>query len=499
MKKRGSGILLHISSLPSSYGIGDLGPWAYKFTDFLAETSQGYWQVLPLKSTSLARGNSPYSSFSAYAGNTLLISPELLVEGGLLSKSDIKDVPAFPQGKVDYGSVTGYKTRLFRKAYKNFKERKNKDHGFEQFCDENNCWLDDYALFVALKEHFKGTVWSEWPRDIRDRKEEVIGELKEKLSNKIETEKFLQYIFYDQWFSLKEYCKSKDVQIIGDIPIYVDYDSVDVWTDPYLFKLNKDKKPTFIAGVPPDYFSSTGQLWQNPVYRWDVLKKTRYSWWIKLIEHNLRLYNLARLDHFRGLVAYWEVPAGENTAINGRWIKAPVRDFLNRLLKHFPYLPIIAEDLGLITPDVREIVNLYGFPGMKVLLFAFGGDMATNPYAPHNHVKNCVVYTGTHDNNTAKGWFRKESGPGDKERLCAYLGREVTEDTIHRELVRMAMMSVADLVIIPMQDILGLGEEARMNTPATAEGNWEWRLLSEQLTPELITRLREITRIYGRA
>lgn len=499
MKRRGSGILLHITSLPSSYGIGDLGPSAYQFVDFLSETKQSFWQILPLKPTSTAHGNSPYSSFSAFAGNTLLISPERLVEEGLLSKADIKDHPSFPDETVIYKTVTEYKTELFRTAYGNFKKRKQKDYGFEAFCNENRYWLDDYVLFVTLKESFSGAVWSEWLEDIRDRKGGVSNGLKGKLKDKIEMEKFLQYVFYKQWHSLRAYCNSKDIQIIGDIPIYVNYDSADVWANPRIFKLDENRRPTFMAGVPPDYFSSTGQLWGNPVYNWDFLRETEYAWWIRLIEHNLELFNIIRLDHFRGLVAYWEVPAGEETAINGRWVEVPARDFFDKLLKRFPSLPIIAEDLGIITPDVREIVDLYGFPGMKLLLFAFGDDVATNPYVPHNHVKNCVVYTGTHDNNTAKGWFRKEARPEDKQRLFQYLGREVSEETVHRELIRMAMMSVADLVIIPMQDILGLGEEARMNVPATADGNWRWRLLPEQLTPSLIASLSELTCIYGRA
>jgi 4-alpha-glucanotransferase len=498
MKRRGSGILLHITSLPSFYGIGDLGPSAYKFVDFLSETKQSFWQILPLTLINEAHGNSPYSSISAFAGNTLLISPQLLVEDSLLSPSDIECPPSFPREKVVYKAVTEYKTGLFRLAYDNFKNRKQKDSRFEKFCKENQYWLDDYVLFVTLKENFSGAVWTEWPEDIRDRKGEVSKKLKGKLKDKIEMEKFLQYVFYKQRHSLRAYCNSRDIQIIGDMPIYVNYDSADVWANPEIFKLDENKKPVFVAGVPPDYFSSTGQLWGNPVYNWEALKKTGYAWWMRLIERNLKLFDIIRLDHFRGLVAYWEVPAGEETAINGRWVEVPVRDFFDKLLRRFPSLPIIAEDLGIITPDVRKIVDLYGFPGMKVLLFAFGDDLATNPYVPHNHVKNCVVYTGTHDNNTAKGWFRKEARPEDKQRLFQYLGREVPEETVHRELIRMAMMSVADLVIIPMQDILGLGEESRMNVPATVDGNWGWRLLPEQLTPSLIASLSELTRIYGR-
>ncbi|MEW6328294.1 MAG: 4-alpha-glucanotransferase [Thermodesulfobacteriota bacterium] len=499
MKRRGSGILLHITSLPSLYGVGDFGPSAYRFVDFLSETKQTFWQILPLTPINEAHGNSPYSSISAFAGNTLLISPELLVEDGFLSSSDIEAPPSFPREKVVYKAVTEYKTGLFRLAYDNFKNRKQKDSGFEKFCKENRYWLDDYVLFVALKKNFKGAIWNDWPVEVKNKKAEMNKEQKAGLRDKIESEKFLQYVSYKQWVALKTYCNDRGIHIIGDMPIYVNYDSADVWSNPEIFKLDENKKPVFVAGVPPDYFSSTGQLWGNPVYNWEALKKTGYAWWMRLIEHNLKLFNIIRLDHFRGLVAYWEVPAGEETAVNGRWVEVPVRDFFDKLLKRFPSLPIIAEDLGIITQDVKEILGLYQLPGMKVLLFAFGDDLATNPYVPHNHVKNCVVYTGTHDNNTAKGWFRKEARPEDKRRLFQYLGREVSEETVHQEFVRMAMMSVADLVIIPMQDILGLGEEARMNIPATADGNWTWRLLPEQLTPSLSASLSELTYIYGRA
>ncbi len=498
MIKRGSGILLHITSLPSFYGIGDLGPGAYRFADFLTKTSQCFWQILPINPTCTAYGNSPYSSYSAFAGNPLLISPELMVEDGILSKSDIKGHSSFLNESVDYKSITEYKKRIFQIAYKNNKKRIEKDHEFKRFCAESSCWLDDYALFIALKEHFNEVVWSNWPEDLKDREKGTIKEWEERLIERISMEKFIQYIFFRQWSFLKNYCNSKNIQIIGDLPIYVNFDSSDVWANPEIFKLDREKRPIFVAGAPPGYFSSTGQLWGHAVYKWDVLKETQYSWWVKRIEHNLKLFHRFRLDHFRGFVAYWEVPADEKTAINGRWIKAPVEDFFNTLFKHFPDLPLIAEDIGIITPDVREIMSLFGFPGMSVLLFAFEEDFPTNFYLPHNHVKNCVVYTGTHDNNTIKGWFRKEASPEDRKRLFEYIGRKVSEKEIHLELIRLAMMSVADMAIIPMQDIIGLGEEARMNRPSTSDGNWEWRLLSEQLTPSLIKRFLQITKIYGR-
>lgn len=498
MNQRGSGILLHISSLPSPFGIGDLGPWAYKFVDFLAETKQRYWQILPLNPTGLDNGNSPYSSVSAFAGNPLLISPELIFHDHLLLKMDIMDIPDFPGIRVDYPSVIAYKKYLFNLAYERFKTKGN-DHNYEDFCSKNSYWLDDFALFSAIKDHFKARTWLLWARDIRDRHPESLKCMQRQLSERIGFEKFLQYIFFTQWMALKDYCNKKNVQIIGDIPIYVDYNSVDVWTRPELFRLNNEKELLAVAGVPPDYFSSTGQLWGNPVYHWDAHKKESYAWWKERIGHNLRLFDLVRIDHFRGFTAYWEVLAGEKTAINGRWIKTPGKELFNTMVKHFPHLPIIAEDLGMITEDVRELMACFGFPGMKILIFAFGDDIPSNPYAPHNHIKDCIVYTGTHDNNTVKGWFEEELSEHGKERLSFYLGREVNSDEISYILIRLAMMSVANMAIFPMQDLLGLGSEARMNLPSTPKGNWEWRVMEGQLTPQLSKTLAEMTEIYGRA
>ncbi len=499
MEKRGNGILLHITSLPSPYGIGDLGLGAYRFVDFLSEAGQSFWQILPLNPTCTVYGNSPYSSFSAFAGNPLLISLDLLVEDGILLKSDIKALPQFSEIRVNYKVVTQYKNKILALSYEKNKENISHDQRFERFCIENSSWLDDYALFITIKRHFNEVNWSKWQEDVRNRREDALKEWRKRLGEAIKKEKFLQYLFFNQWYSLKNYCAGKKIEIIGDIPIYVNYDSADVWANPEIFKLNEEKKPAFVSGVPPDYFSSTGQLWGHPVYNWDVLKQSRYSWWIKRIEHNLKLFHVFRIDHFRGFVAYWEVSADEKTAINGRWIEAPVKDFFSTLLKHFKRLPVIAEDLGVITPDVREVMKQFEFPGMKVLLFAFGEGLPTNPYAPHNHVKNCVVYTGTHDNNTIRGWFRKETVGKDRKRLSEYIGREVSEKQIHWEIIRLAMMSVADTVIIPMQDILGLDEKARMNLPSSVKGNWEWRLTQNQLTPALTKRLSGMARIYGRA
>lgn len=499
MNRRGSGILLHISSLPSAHGIGDLGPGAYRFADFLVETRQCLWQILPLNPTSTAHGNSPYSSFSAFAGNPLFISPDILVADGLLTLSDIEESLPFPENMVDYDAATEYKNRLLMRAFERYRGNIGQDYELESFCIENEQWLDDYALFMALKEHFNGAAWCDWPGDVRDRCEDAIKDWSERLRDNILREKFFQYLFFKQWHFLKNYCNDRNIKIIGDLPIYVCHDSCDVWTNPYIFKLNGEKRPELVSGVPPDYFSETGQLWGTPVYSWEFLKEDGYTWWIRRIEHNMKLFDTLRLDHFRGFIAYWEVPAHEKIAINGRWVEAPVYDFFNTLMRHFPSLPFIAEDLGIITPDVREVMSFYEFPGMKLLIFAFGEDMPTNPYILHNITKNSVIYTGTHDNNTIRGWYDKEASPEEKKRLSKYMGWEVPGEDINWEFVRYAMMSVANTAIIPMQDILGLGEEGRMNIPSVCNGNWRWRLMSEQITSLLKERLSEMTEIYGRA
>ncbi len=495
--KRRSGILLHLTSLPSPFGVGDMGPWAYRFADFLAETKQSYWQILPLTPTDPIHFDSPYNSTSAFAGNPLLISPERLVQEGWLEKSELQSLPDFAQDKVDYPAVHPYKEKLLDLAYERF-AGKSRPNDYEGFCAEHSAWLEDFALFLALKFKFSGQVWGDWPLELRERQPAALQAARKELIDGVNREKFRQYVFSRQWISLRNYCREQGIQIFGDIPIYVDYDSSDVWVHPELFQLDEHKKPQAVAGVPPDYFSASGQLWGNPVYRWDLIKESGYAWWARRIAHNLKLFDLIRIDHFRGLVAYWEVPATEKTAVNGRWIEAPAMDFFNHLTRKFPCLPVIAEDLGTITPDVREVMNHFNLPGMKVLLFAFGPDLPTNPYIPHNLPRHCVAYTGTHDNNTARGWFEREATPEEKNRLFRYLGREVSSEEVSRELVRLAMMSSANTAIFPIQDILGLGEEARMNRPSTREGNWQWRLSPDLLTPEVTGRLRELTEIYGR-
>ncbi len=509
MRVRGSGILLHITSLPSFHGIGDFGPESYKFADLLILNNQSFWQILPLSPNDPVYGNNPYNSSSAFAGNHLLISLDMLAREGLITNQDLAGHPDFVRDHVDYPSVASYKEKMLDRAYEAFKKitglgnnkkvinTNNIDHDYRRFCAEHAHWLEDFALFYAIKSHFKGRIWSDWPDKLRDRDEDALAKMRNTLHRDVEKQKFLQFIFFQQWLRLKRYCNCKGLHIIGDIPIYVNYDSADVWAKQEIFKLDKRKKPISVSGVPPDYFSETGQLWGNPIYRWDTMKDDVFSWWVRRIGHDILLFDLLRIDHFRGLVAYWEVDASRKDAVEGKWIKVPTEDLMATIFRHFPNLLVIAEDLGSITPDVREIMNHFGLPGMKVLLFSFGEDLPRNPYAPHNHIKNCIVYTGTHDNNTVRGWFEREAKPADKQRLSKYLGHDITADSVSKEMIRLAMLSVADVVILPMQDILDLGEEARMNHPGKTKGNYEWRLLSEQM--KLSEDLLDMTEISGRS
>jgi 4-alpha-glucanotransferase len=499
MNVRSSGILLHPTCLPTAYGIGDLGPAAYQFVDFLADAGQTLWQILPLTPTDPTHSSSPYHSTSALAGNPLLISPELLVKEGLLTESDLIDVPDQRGSRIDFEAVVAFKHRLFDIAFDRFQQKTGKKSAFERFCARLDFWLEDYALFTALKDRFGGRPWIEWPLEIRRRSSDDLTAVRRELNGAVQREKFLQYVFFRQWMQLKDYCRRKAVKIIGDIPIYVHYDSVDVWRHPELFKLDETLKPYAVSGVPPDYFSRSGQLWGHPLYRWKALQDSGYYWWVLRMQHNLKLCDIVRIDHFRGLVAYWEVPAEDKTAVNGKWVSAPVDDFLHHLLRKFACLPIIAEDLGTISADVREVMQRYQLPGMRVLLFAFGEDFPHGAFLPHNHVKNCLIYTGTHDNNTVRGWFEVEATSETKANLVDYLGRQIPADELHWEMIRLAMMSVADTAVIPMQDLLGLGVEARMNDPSKMEGNWRWRLAENPVTSELTGRLRDMTRIYGRS
>lgn len=498
MKIRASGVLLHLVSLPSDFGIGDLGPWAYRFADFLAELKQAYWQILPLGPTSPAIGNSPYSSFSAYAGNPILISPEGLVEMGLLSQRDLNGLGSVDPRRVAYEAVSLHKENLLRLIFGRVADLLEAEREFTIFCEEERFWLDDYALFMALKNHFNGAIWSSWPEEFRDRNPDALSIWREANARHVRFEKFCQYLFFKQWRALKKYCGKRMVNLVGDAPIYVTYDSADVWANHRIFKLDKDKQPTVVAGVPPDYFSRTGQLWGNPVYDWDALREENFGWWIRRIEHNLRLFDYIRLDHFRGFAAYWAVPAEEKTAVNGEWVDVPGEELFSAMCRRLPSLPIIAEDLGYITADVHALKRRFGFPGMRILQFAFGVDLPTSPHVPHMHEENCVVYTGTHDNNTVNGWFYLEADAETRRRFLTYAGSDGDEREAHLKCLRLAMGSVANTVITPMQDLLGFGPDGRMNTPSVAKGNWEWRLLREEMDTRRFASFAAMTRFYGR-
>jgi 4-alpha-glucanotransferase len=493
MMTRSSGILLHISSLPSIAGIGDFGPAAYEFADFLSASKQKFWQILPLNPTDAVYGNCPYSSPSAFALNTLFISPELLVKDGLLKKDEVNALkPPSQLERVEYLTVIEQKNRLYDQAFARFKNTAMEKGAFTAFCKKENDWLDPYAFFVLFKKRFDGKIWSDWPEDIRERRKDILKEFAAKFSDDIKKIKFLQFIAFKQWHELREYLHSKDLAFIGDIPIYVNEDSADVWANPQIFKLDEKLKPIVVAGVPPDYFSQTGQRWGNPVYDWDRLKKTDYQWWMKRVRHNLELFDTIRIDHFRGLMGYWEIPVAEQTAINGHWEKGPGEDFLSHLQKTFPDLSLIAEDLGLITPDVTAAMHKFNLPGMKVLHFAFSGD-PQHPYLPANYPESCVVYSGTHDNNTSKGWFRKDAAPHEKDFLQKYLQQHIDENNVSQALIKMAYSSRAVLALVPMQDVLNLDEKSRMNIPGTVYHNWEWRFKHEDLAPAHTLQLAQIT------
>jgi 4-alpha-glucanotransferase len=493
---RASGILLHPTCFPSQFGIGDLGKEAYRFIDFLQESGQRYWQVLPLGPTGY--GNSPYMSYSAMAGNPMLISPEKLRDEGLLQEEDFANLPLFPVEKVDYQQVIASKIPLLKKSCANFKAHATpeQERAFADFCQTKAYWLDDYALFMALKDAQESPNWYTWEPEIARRKPEAMDAARLLLGGAIFYHKFTQYEFFRQWSELKQYANERGIYIIGDIPIYVAHDSADVWAHPEIFCLDKQTgEAKLMAGVPPDYFSSTGQLWGNPVYDWETLQKQDFNWWVQRFEAMLDYVDIIRIDHFRGFEAFWAVPKGEKTAINGKWIKAPGEQLFETIKRKLGKLPVLAEDLGTITPEVEALRDKFEFPGMKVLQFAFGSD-ANNPYLPFNYQRNAVVYTGTHDNDTTVGWFHQASD-WEKQNLLLYLG-SFSPDGIHWDFIRLALSSVANLAIIPLQDLLGLGTEARMNFPSKAEGNWEWRYKAQALSEELAKKLKTLTTLYGR-
>jgi 4-alpha-glucanotransferase len=491
--KRASGVLMSITSLPSDFGVGDLGPSALRFADLLSESKQRYWQVLPLTPTGL--GNSPYNPTSAFAGNTLLLSPEIMEGEGLLP-----DLPKTGQGhshsnRASYGDALVLKREMIRKAHGRFKEEG--DHGeYEEFCEENSHWLEAYSLYVALKEE-TDEPWYLWPRGLRDREPDSLAEKGVKLRDLIDREKFAQFEFFKQWRSLRERCAELGIGLVGDLSFYVAGDSADVWSNREIFKLDGEGRPTFVGGVPPDYFSETGQLWGNPVYDWEMLKMQDFGWWTQRIQQTLKLFDLTRLDHFRGFVAYWEVPGSAKTAISGKWVAAPWEAFFESVKSRFPSLPFVAEDLGVITPDVRMVMRRFDLPGMDVLLFAFDSG-PDNPYLPKNHSADSVVYTGTHDTNTVRGWFKDDASREQRRHLFDYVGKELAEDEVSWEFISLAQNSVASLSVIPTQDVLSLGTSERMNHPSFAEGNWEWRVTPEQLTSDAFRRLGEETESSGR-
>lgn len=494
---RSSGILLHPTSFPSRFGIGDLGLEAYRFIDFLRETYQQYWQVLPLGPTGY--GNSPYASYSAMAGNPLLISPEKLRDQGMLSDEDFANLPEFPTEKVDYEWVVQTKLPLLKKASENFQANATplQQQQFAGFCDSKAYWLDDFALFMALKGANQGTSWHTWDKVIAKRQPEAIEQIRRQLNAEIFYHKFIQFEFFRQWSEIKTYANMSGVQIIGDIPIYVAHDSADVWANPDIFCLDEQTgEAALMAGVPPDYFSATGQLWGNPVYNWEELQKQDFRWWLGRFEAILDYVDVIRIDHFRGFEAYWAVKKGEETAINGEWIKAPGERLFEAIKEKLGKLPIMAEDLGEITTEVEALRDNFEFPGMKILQFAFSAD-AGNPFLPFNFERNFIVYTGTHDNDTTLGWFNQATDY-EKQNLMLYLGC-ISSDGVAWDLIRLALSSVANQAIIPLQDILSLDTHARMNFPSIAEGNWEWRYHNQALTHEVRDRLKVLTQLCGRA
>jgi 4-alpha-glucanotransferase len=486
--------------------VGDLGGEAYRFVDFLAAAGQTLWQIMPLGPTGY--GDSPYSSFSAFAGNTNLVSPEKLFEQGLLAGGDVQHVPDLPADRVDFGKVIGYKRGLLEKAYQTFKSKRDADEGlrgeYEGFLGFASAWLEDYALFAALRDEHDGASWHTWEARLSKREPDVTEGARHAFAARVEAHKFFQYVFFRQWLMLKRYANERGVRVVGDMPIFVAHNSADVWARPDLFKLKEDGSPSVVAGVPPDAFSKTGQLWGNPIYDWERMRADGFKWWVERVRETLKLVDVVRLDHFRGFAAYWEVPAGHETAEHGRWVEAPGRDVFHAMKVALGQdLPIIAEDLGTITPDVHALRNEFGFPGMRVLQFAFGGD-PHDTHLPHEYTSNTVAYTGTHDNDTVVGWFRAradvhagdEALKRERERCLKYLGTDGAE--INWDFIRAAQMSVADIAVTQLQDVLGLGSEARMNTPASAEGNWGWRFPEGALTEELRDHLRELTALYGR-
>ncbi len=493
-QNRASGILLHPTSLPGPDGIGDLGPEAFRWIDFLNQSGTQFWQILPLGPTGY--GDSPYQCFSAFAGNPYLISATRLLDQGLLTKADLVDRPNFPIERVDYGPVITWKLHILKKSFDHFKNSKPDaiHDAFEAFKKSEMDWLAPFVLFMAIKDNFGGIPWNEWPEEYRLQDPQTIADFKAGNAKKIEYQAYLQFIFHRQWQALKDYASKKGVRIIGDIPIFVAYDSADVWGNKELFFLDEKGLPKVVAGVPPDYFSKTGQLWGNPLYNWPLHQRNGYEWWIKRMQSVLSQVDIVRLDHFRGFEAYWEVPFGNETAEHGRWVKGPQHDFFHTIKKELGELPIIAEDLGVITDGVIDIRDSFNLPGMKILQFSFASD-PDDDFLPHNYPNKCVAYTGSHDNDTSLGWYESAS-EREKDFCRRYLAR--SGDEIAWSLIRTLWQSVADWVLAPMQDFLSLGSWARMNYPGNPSGNWGWRMRPNAIDGHLAQRIYEINYLYGR-
>lgn len=493
---RGAGILMHISSLPGSFGIGTFGKEAYEFVDFLKKSGILYWQVLPLGHTGY--GDSPYQCFTVFAGNPYFIDFKLLEEYGLLKKEDyINEYYGNNQDRVDYGAIYNAKYKVLRKAYENYKSNEKIKEEFMKFKEENKEWLEDYTLYMALKVEFNYAGLTNWEEDIKFRKKDALNRYKVKLEDEIEYWGVIQFLFDKQWKKLKKYANDSGIKIIGDIPIYVSADSVEIWSNPENFKVDKKTlEPKVVAGCPPDAFSETGQLWGNIIYDWTYMKRTDYEWWINRIEHSLKLYDVIRIDHFRGFESFWEIPYGEETAVNGKWEKGPANDLFDKIKERLGDIEIIAEDLGFLTEDVVTFLNKTGYPGMKVIEFAFDGS-GNNPYLPHNYVKNCVAYTGTHDNDTCMGWFNDPSKQYEIDNAKRYLGLN-REEGYNFGIIRGVWSSVAEIAVAQMQDFLGIGNEGRMNLPSSLGGNWSWRMRSGSTTNELAQKILNMNYMFGR-
>jgi 4-alpha-glucanotransferase len=487
---RASGVLLHLTSLPSPYGIGDVGPTAYTWVDNLVRAGQGWWQVLPLGPTGY--GNSPYQSPSSFAANSLLISPDLLAQDGLLGPGDCSG-PRFPAGEVDYEAVIPFKNRLLERAWANFQSGARPDlrSPFDQYCRAETHWLEDYALFVALKGRYANGSYLGWPADLVRREPTALERARRELAGALDRVRFEQFLAARQWKALKEYANGKGLRLLGDLPIFVSPDSADVWSDPQFFLLDAQCRPRVVAGVPPDYFSRQGQLWGNPLYNWEALRRTGYRWWVDRLQALLGHLDLVRLDHFRAFEAAWHVPAGEATAEQGQWVPGPGADFFRQVRLALGGLPLVAEDLGMITQAVRDLRDQVKLPGMRVLHFAFDG-MHDNPFLPHHYVQNTVVYTGTHDNDTTRGWYATLPDY-QRHNLWNYLGRQTNDQEVAWDLIRLASMSIAALAVFPLQDLLSLGTEARMNRPGQPEGNWRWRFTPDMPVGSALERLRDLT------